>query len=130
MSKLDNLQPAWQQGVSGNPKGRPPGIPNAKTRYKRILELVEKHTNPVTGEIEDFTVAEILDLQQIVKARRGELASYKEIMDRLEGRVQQEAPIQNTVIIPIYGGLSGKPDKVEVRGHNSDSKNLPTQTED
>lgn len=83
------VETRFKPGQSGNPAGRPPGIPNAKTRYQRILNLIEKVKNPVTGEIEDFTVAEIMDMKIMQKARGGDLAAYKEIMDRLEGKAQQ-----------------------------------------
>lgn len=92
MGKGD-IKPRWKPGQSGNPAGRPKGIPNAKTRYKRLLELVEKTRNPVTGEMEDFTVAEILDMVQIKNARNGKLDSYKEIMNRLEGLPAQSLDV-------------------------------------
>ena len=79
----------FKKGQSGNPAGRPKGIPNAKTRYQRILNMIEKVKNPVTGELEDFTVAEIMDMKLIQKARSGDISAYKEVMDRLEGRAAQ-----------------------------------------
>ncbi len=81
----NNLIPA-KKGEIRNPKGYPKGMPNTKTRLRRLLEISQQLTNPITGEVEGFTVLEQLDLQQIIKARKGELASYKEIIDRLEGK--------------------------------------------
>jgi hypothetical protein len=83
----------FEPGKSGNPAGRPKGIPNAATRYQRFLNLIETQKNPVTGEQEKFTVAEILDLQQIVKARKGDSRAYKELMDRLEGKAKEAVDI-------------------------------------
>ena len=77
------------KGVSGNPDGRPPGIPNAKTRYKRLLELVSTKANPVTGEMEEFTQLELMDMAVFNKALKGDLNAYNTIMDRLEGKAQQ-----------------------------------------
>lgn len=106
---LDNLTP-FKPGQSGNPAGKPPGIPNAKTRYKRILELITEKTNPVTGETEKFTQLELMDMAIFNKALKGDLASYKEIMDRLEGRSAQSVDVTSggeklpTVIIEnVYG---------------------------
>lgn len=78
-----------KKGQRLNPHGRPKGVPNTKTRLLRILTLLEHHKNPVTGKMEDFTVAEILDLQQIMKARQGDTRAYTAIIDRLEGRPDQ-----------------------------------------
>ncbi len=79
----------FKKGQSGNPKGKPKGIPNAKTRYNRFLQLTERTRNPITGTEEEFTVAELMDLMIIAKARKGDLAAYKEILDRTEGKPQQ-----------------------------------------
>lgn len=87
-----NLIPA-KKGEVRNPKGRGKGVPNAKTRYQRILNLIEKVKNPVTGEIEEFTVAEIMDMKIMQKARSGDLPAYKEIMDRLEGKAAQSVDV-------------------------------------
>lgn len=79
----------FKPGQTGNPNGRPNGVPNAATRYKRFLELTQHGKNPVTGEAEDLTIAELMDLQQIKRAMGGDLAAYKEILDRLEGKSLQ-----------------------------------------
>lgn len=89
MAGIDNLKP-FPKGVSGNPAGYPKGIPNSKTRYLRLLTLTEQIKNPVTGELEQFSIMEQLDMQLIAKARKGDISAYKEIMDRLEGK-----PVQN-----------------------------------
>lgn len=83
-----NLIPP-KKGEVRNPKGKPVGLQNSKTRYLRLLALTEKIQNPVTGKIEEFSVLEQLDMQMIAKARKGDLNAYKEIMDRLEGRPSQ-----------------------------------------
>jgi len=88
MANEKNLIPA-KKGEVRNPKGKPAGIPNTRTRLKRLLTITQNLTNPITGEVEGFTVLEQLDLQQIIKARKGDLASYKEIIDRLEGKAEQ-----------------------------------------
>lgn len=84
----NNLIPP-KKGEVRNPKGRGKGVPNSKTRLKRLLELTEDMTNPITKEIEGFSVAEQMDLAQIVKARKGDTKAYNAVMDRLEGRPKQ-----------------------------------------
>jgi hypothetical protein len=57
--------------------------------------------NPVTGEEEDFSIAEQLDMQIIAKARKGDLKAYEIILDRLEGKPKQstELDINGTMTI-------------------------------
>lgn len=95
----DNLIPPVK-GEVRNPKGRGKGVPNSKTRLKRLLELTEDLTNPITKEVEGFSVAEQMDLAQIVKARKGDTKAYNAILDRLEGRPKQE------VGVDLEGGLN------------------------
>lgn len=39
MAKEDNLKPAWSQGESGNPNGRPKGSRNRSTIARQWLEV-------------------------------------------------------------------------------------------
>ena len=96
MANEHNLIPA-QKGEVRNPKGRGKGVPNSKTRLLRLLELVTKVRNPVTGEDEEFTIAEQLDMQIIAKARKGDLKAYEILLDRLEGRPKQTTDINAEV---------------------------------
>jgi len=92
MANEQNLIPA-QKGEVRNPNGRPKGVPNSKTRLLRLLELVTKVRNPVTGEEEEFSIAEQLDMQIIAKARKGDLKAYEILLDRLEGKPKQTTDI-------------------------------------
>src|SRR5258706_16106157 len=104
--QLANLRPvSWKPGQSGNPAGKPKGIPNAATRYQRQLNMVEHVKKPVSGEIEDFTVAEILDMQQMKKAREGESRAYKEVMDRLEGTPRQSVDMTSNGTPIVFSEL-------------------------
>ena len=99
MANEQNLTP-FKKGQVANPNGRPKGVPNSKTRLLRLLELVQVKTNPVTGEKEEFTIAEQLDMVLVNKALKGDLSAYKELFDRLEGRAKQTNEIELT------GGLT------------------------
>lgn len=79
----------FKPGQSGNPNGRPKGVPNAATRMRRFLELEINGKNPITKEDEQFTVAELMDLKIIAKAMNGDLSAWEKINDRLEGKARQ-----------------------------------------
>jgi hypothetical protein len=99
MANEQNLTP-FKKGEVANPNGRPKGVPNSKTRLLRLLQLVQVKTNPITGEKEEFTVAEQLDLMVLQKAFKGDLKAYQEILDRLEGKAKQTNEIE------LSGGLN------------------------
>ena len=92
MAGIDNLV-HFEKGKSGNPNGRPKGVQNSKTRLLRLLELVQKRRNPITGEDEDFTVLELMDMQMISKALKGDQRAYEAVVDRLEGKPKQTTDI-------------------------------------
>jgi hypothetical protein len=98
MANEQNLKP-FQVGNPGGP-GRPKGVQNSKTRLLRLLELVTKVRNPVTGEEEDFSIAEQLDMQIIAKARKGDLKAYEILLDRLEGKPKQSTELE------VSGGMN------------------------
>jgi hypothetical protein len=68
-------------------------VQNSKTRLLRLLELVQKKKNPITGEEEEFTVLELMDMQMIAKALKGDQRAYEAVVDRLEGKPKQTTDI-------------------------------------
>lgn len=92
MANKQNLTP-FPKGVSGNPAGKPKGTQHSKTRLLRILDLVQKKRNPITGEEEEFTVLELMDMQMIAKALKGDQRAYEAVVDRLEGKPKQTTDI-------------------------------------
>jgi hypothetical protein len=98
MAGIDNLK-HFEKGNPGGP-GRPKGVQNSKTRLLRLLELVQKKKNPITGEEEDFTVLELMDMQMIAKALKGDQRAYQEVIDRLEGKAKQSTEVE------VSGGIN------------------------
>lgn len=74
------------KGEVRNPNGRPLGSKNTKTILERFLNIEMKQTNPFTKELEQMTVLELMNLKQIANALEGDLSSFKEILDRHEGK--------------------------------------------
>ena len=70
--------------------GRIKGVPNMATRLDRFLNAVMKGKDPITGASADFTVAELMDLQQVAKALNGDTAAWEKLNDRLEGKATQK----------------------------------------
>ena len=71
-------------------RGRKKGVQNSKTRLLRLLEIVKDERNPITGEFEEFSVMEIMDMKLVQKAMKGDIQAYREILDRLEGKSTQK----------------------------------------
>lgn len=85
-NSLKNIIPP-KKGEVRNPNGRPKGSLNTKTILEKYLSTEIAGKNPFTGKTEEFTLAEVLNLKQIERAMNGDLASYKEIFDRTEGKI-------------------------------------------
>lgn len=79
----------WTKGQSGNPKGKPKGSLDSKTRLKTLFETVISGNDPLTGEKGDFTTIELMDLGMIAKAISGDVAAYNSLLDRYEGKAKQ-----------------------------------------
>jgi hypothetical protein len=83
---IPNNKP-FPKGKSGNPNGRPKGSLNRSTIYKRFLDITDDFTNPLTGEVEQITVAEKMALMQILKGLEGDLNATKEVFDSGYGKI-------------------------------------------
>ena len=79
-----------------NSTGKNKGMEHSKTRLKRLLGVIVKGQLPGSDEEQDFTVLEKMDAALIVKALKGDIFAYKEIMDRFEGKAREE--VKTTVI--------------------------------
>ena len=73
----------WQPGQSGNPGGRPKGVPRISNGILRLLKL---------GPCETFipeNKADELALRLYESAMQGDTWAGREILDRTEGKVAQ-----------------------------------------
>jgi len=89
----ENLK-LFKAGESGNKKGRPEGAISIKTILNKYLDTGSGIVNELTGK--KMTLREQITFEQIRKATEGDLGSFKEIMDRIEGKPMQKSEVENT----------------------------------
>lgn len=99
--KLDNLKP-FEKGESGNPNGRPKGAKNRSTIARYWLEVNQNLKNPLTGSDETMSQEDLMTLALIKKAREGDVAAYRALMDSGYG-----APVQQVEQTQTNIDLSG-----------------------
>jgi len=89
MPNPENLRPA-KKGEVRNPKGKPKGTRNRSTIAREWLEVSQFITNPITGEKEKLEQQDIMTLAIIKKARDGDVAAYKALLDSAYGQPLQQ----------------------------------------
>ena len=92
MDREDNLKP-FKKGESGNPNGRPKGSKNRSTIAKYWMEVQQDLKNPLTSETERMSQEDLMTLALIKKARAGDVAAYKALMDSGYGSPTQSTDI-------------------------------------
>ena len=98
--KLNNLKP-FEKGESGNPNGRPKGSKNRSTIARQWLEVNQNLKNPLTGETETMSQEDLMTLALIKKAREGDVAAYKDLMDSGYGAPLQQIE-QTNIEQPLF----------------------------
>jgi hypothetical protein len=83
----------FKKGESGNPEGREKGSKNRSTIAKYWLEVEQDLKNPLTSKEERMSQEDLMTLALIKKAREGDVAAYKALMDSGYG-----SPIQSSDI--------------------------------
>lgn len=94
--------------------------PQQLTRTKSFKEILEK------AGITDNKLAKRLNegLGATIKGDPDYNVRHKYVETSLRLKGHDKATPPQTVIIPIYGGLSGRPDEVQIPGHNSYPQDL------
>ncbi len=99
---MSNLKP-YKKGESGNPSGKPKGTRNRSTIVREWMEAIERAKNPITGEVEELSQADIATLAVLKKARAGDVNAYRELMDSGYGKnpdiIQDETKQRKLVIV-------------------------------
>ena len=100
MPNKENLIPA-QKGEIRNPNGRPKGAKNRSTIARQWLEVNQSLKNPLTGEQETMSQEDLMTLALIKKAREGDVAAYKALMDSGYGAPLQQVE-QTITELPLF----------------------------
>jgi hypothetical protein len=100
MANKENLIPA-QKGEVRNPNGRPKGAKNRSTIARQWLEVNQNLKNPLTGEQETMSQEDLMTLALIKKAREGDVAAYKALMDSGYGAPLQQVE-QTITELPLF----------------------------
>lgn len=98
MAGKGQIEPRWEKGESGNPKGRPKGSKNRSTIAKYWLAIEQNLKNPLTGENETMSQEDLMTLALIKKAREGDVGAYKALMDSGYGAPVQQVEQKQTNI--------------------------------
>ena len=102
MANNENLIPP-EFGEVRNPNGRPKGSKNRSTIARKWLETMQNAKNPITGIDENLSQEDLITLAMIHKARKGDVAAYKQLMDSTFGMPTQ--PIDLQTERPIFNGI-------------------------
>ena len=100
MPNEQNLIPA-KAGEIRNPKGRGKGVRNRATIVKEWLMVEQKFKNPLTGQEEILSQADIMTLAVINKARKGDVVAFRELMDSGFGKNQEIVKNEISVFKPL-----------------------------
>jgi len=102
MPNKENIEKhEFKKGESGNPNGRPKGAKNRSTIAKYWLEVNQKLKNPLTGTDEVMSQEDLMTLALIKKAREGDVAAYKALMDSGYGAPVQQIE-QTNIELPFF----------------------------
>ena len=81
MRKKPPKETQFKKGQTGNPNGRPKGVRNRATIARYWLDAESDEMNFITGVKERLSQADVIMLALIKKARKGDVAAIKEILD-------------------------------------------------
>ena len=89
MPNPENIIPhQFKKGESGNPAGRAKGVRTRQSIVREMLELTTKVKNPISGKEETLPLLEQMIIAVISKAKKGDVAAFKELMDSAFGKVK------------------------------------------
>ena len=97
--RVENLKNI-QKGEVRNPNGRPKGSKNFKTLAKNILSQTIRVKDPITNEIQDVVIKELIVSKQIQKAIKGDNNSF-EIIVKLVNEQTNDSNIKINIVTDL-----------------------------
>lgn len=76
----------FQPGVSGNPKGKPKGARHFSTLIREAIKKV--------AEGDDEPADRLIVKQLVERAKKGDLAAIDRVIDRVDGKVEQNINLE------------------------------------
>jgi hypothetical protein len=86
----------FEEGQSGNPKGRPKGARNRSTVALEWLTLLSEGQNEISGEVETLEQQDFIMLSLIKKAKEGDVQAAKELLDSAYGKAKETIESNHT----------------------------------
>ena len=97
--------------------------PSDLTILKRILDEVVDVSNPLTHQMGNLTIEEVINFQLVAKAFKGELDAIKDVMDRIYGkalqRVSQEGQVAQVYAPSVVNYIAVYRDKKNAGNNGS-----------
>lgn len=81
----------FQPGVSGNPKGKPKGARHFSTLIREAIKKV--------AEGDDEPADRLIVKQLVERAKKGDLAAIDRVIDRVDGKAEQNINLDADVTI-------------------------------
>ena len=81
MSEFPNKNTQFTSERQPQKNGRKKGARSRKTIVREWLMVEQEFKNPITGTVETLSQADIMTLSLISKARKGDVAAFRELMD-------------------------------------------------
>ena len=95
MSEFPNKNTQFSSERQPQKNGRKKGARNRKTIVREWLMVEQEFKNPLTGTVETLSQADIMTLAIISKARKGDVAAFRELMDSGYGK---NTEVQETML--------------------------------
>lgn len=115
MAGIDNLKPRRKGQPALNPAGRPKGSRNRSTIMREWLNAEESVKNPITGKQERLSQSDIMTLALVKKARNGDIAAFRELMDGAFGKIPDKNEFTGADGAPMFAKI----ERVITRGNGN-----------
>ena len=104
-------------GVCGNPNGRPKGSYSLTAILRKVLTREIDFNDPITQEKVKKTLGDVVMLQLVSAAIKGDIGAAREILDRVDGA-------KNKFNLNMFGGNQNNQTNVNINLSNEEGDKL------